>query len=416
MRYRRFKSNCFAMSIMYDAVFFITMVSISGVVLIPALTSNVAVDTSVEKHREEIVDEALLMLMTSRVDNFEYVFAGSQIDGIASVAGVDVDDKDGLYNSITTQMLGKEQVHKTYADLCVENLVSQIKIFDCRVNIFTEDYDNALKNRLSTLLNGYLGDKYKFNISVQWHPVNGISFGGELFIGHKPPKTDTYVAKSFVTMPVTIFSEWLNDTDAFIDDQIEDVEKYLKRNEQKEWNQSEFKEFLTDSFNCTIHGIIFDGFDIEGKHCNGVLNASFDYFFEKIQGSLSNIFGNAMNSVNEFLDIFGLDLGIELDNVLSDKIKGLSGVEIKDFNNDSVIDLDDIVQGLKKYIVDYAKNALNDTLNDLIENSVDDIVQSYDSFASVNSDEIKTSISDFYNKQINVLRAEFKLTIWEARE
>ena len=400
---------------MYDAVFFITMVSISGVVLIPALNSNIAVDASIEKHREQSVDEALLMLMTSRVDNFEYVFAGSQIDGIASSVGVDVNDKDGLYNSITTQFLGKEQVHKTYVDLCVENLISQIKIFDCRVNIFTEDYDNSLKDKISSLLDGYLGDKYEFNISVQWHPVNGIPYGGELFIGPKAPKTDTYVAKSYATMPVTIFSEWLNNTEGFIDDQIEDVERYLKRNEHKKYNQSELKEVLIESFNGTINGIIFDGFDVEGEHCNGVLNTSFDYVFDKIDGSLSNVFGNAMNNVNEFLDIFESNLGVELDTILTDKISGLSGIEIKDFNNDSAIDLDDVLQGLKRYTIRQAKESLNDTLNDLIENSVDSIVENYDSFASVDSDEIKTSVSDFYNKQINVLRAEFKLTIWEAQ-
>jgi len=57
---------------MYDAVLFIVMVSVSGVVLLPALHSDIAIESSVETHREAVVDEALNTFLVSRVDKFSY--------------------------------------------------------------------------------------------------------------------------------------------------------------------------------------------------------------------------------------------------------------------------------------------------------------------------------------------------------
>ena len=101
MRQRKFVSNIYGVSVMYDAVLFIVMVSISGAVLLPALQNNIAIESSLDTHREEIVDETLLMLMTARVDTFEYVFAGSQIENILG----DLYDEDTLIYSITKNVL-----------------------------------------------------------------------------------------------------------------------------------------------------------------------------------------------------------------------------------------------------------------------------------------------------------------------
>ena len=65
MKKRIFIGNKSAVSMMYDAVFFVVMVSLSGVVLIPALQSDVAVEGSIDKHREHVADGALNTLLVS---------------------------------------------------------------------------------------------------------------------------------------------------------------------------------------------------------------------------------------------------------------------------------------------------------------------------------------------------------------
>jgi len=48
---RKFVKNTYGVSVMYDAVLFIVMVSISGAVLLPALQSNIAIESSMQmKH------------------------------------------------------------------------------------------------------------------------------------------------------------------------------------------------------------------------------------------------------------------------------------------------------------------------------------------------------------------------------
>jgi len=51
MKRRKFLKNTRGVSSIYDAVLFIVMVSLSGVVLLPAIQSDIAIDASIEKHR-----------------------------------------------------------------------------------------------------------------------------------------------------------------------------------------------------------------------------------------------------------------------------------------------------------------------------------------------------------------------------
>jgi len=139
---------------MYDAVLFIVMVSLSGVVLLPALQSDIAIDTSIEKHREHVADEALNTFLVSRVDKFSYKMCGDIIDDAAKSIGINT-SSEGLYSSILDWLLAREQIHKTHANLLAENLGCQFRlpfsVFGTnRFNIFTGDYDRQLKNETKT--------------------------------------------------------------------------------------------------------------------------------------------------------------------------------------------------------------------------------------------------------------------------
>lgn len=143
MKKRTILRNKTAVSMMYDAVFFIVMVSLSGVVLMPALQSDVAVEGSIDKHREHLADEALNTLLVSRADKLSYKVGGDLIDDVAGSIGID-NSSDGLYGSILNWLLAREQLHKTYSNLISENLGCQIRlpfsVFGTnRFNVFTSD-------------------------------------------------------------------------------------------------------------------------------------------------------------------------------------------------------------------------------------------------------------------------------------
>ena len=191
MKQIRFLDDMFGISMMYDAVFFIIMVSLAGVILLPVLRTDIALESSVDKHREEIVDETLHTFLVTRADSFEYRFGGNLIDEIAGHIGID-NTSNGLYGSVTHWLLAHEQRHKTYATLLAEYLGCQFRlpfsfIGTNQINIFVGDFERQLSNETERFFSSLLGEKYRYNLSAWWHPVRGVPFGGEFSIGEHPP-------------------------------------------------------------------------------------------------------------------------------------------------------------------------------------------------------------------------------------
>lgn len=189
MKRRIFFKNTFAISVMYDAVLFVVMVSLSGVVLIPALQNDIAVESSIKKHQEHTADEALNSLLVSRVDKFSYDLGGNVIHSIVG----DLFEGNDIYNSLSSWLLGHEQLHKTYANLIADDL-------GCQFSVFTGEFDTNLKDNIKGFLSDYLGDRFNFKFTAIWRPVNGIKMG-ELVSGDDPPEVDCYVSKTNIVMP-----------------------------------------------------------------------------------------------------------------------------------------------------------------------------------------------------------------------
>lgn len=399
---------------MYDAVLFLVMVSLSGVVLLPVLQSNIATDTSVDCHREELVDETLLMLMTARDDDFGYLFAGSQVDALARIIGINISDEESLFYAITHTLLGNEQKHKTYADLCAENLASQMKVFGYRLNIFTEDYDIQLLEEMTALLQAHLGDKYRFNLSLRWHPVVGVPFGGNLNLGPHPPDF-TYVASTYLSMPNTFFSVWWNAAEQFIDVQLS-VLGQAWSNFTLNRNITVFRSALEACIASTITGILFDGFDLAGTHINSVLEMSVEYVFGKIQGAIESAFSDALAMVRDSLGVFDsvegyIDLSDGLTTFLLENITALPGIDA--IINISSVDINGALEGLKCYVVNEARAFLSDNLDDAISQVVNRLLAIIEDIVGI--EDMEEEVWEFFTQHINILRAECTLTIWEVR-
>ena len=215
MRRKCFFKNTFAVSVMYDAVLFVVMVSLSGVVLIPALQNDIAVESSIKKHQEHTADEALNSLLVSRVDKFDYNLLGRALNYVVG----DFFENNDIYNSLSSWLLGHEQLHKTYANLIADDLGCQFNlkistIASTSFNLFTGELDSNLRDNIDSFLSEYLGDKYGFKFTAVWYPVKEkISdgrLGGELIAGDEPPDEDCFVSQCFIVMPY-------NSTQSFID-------------------------------------------------------------------------------------------------------------------------------------------------------------------------------------------------------
>jgi len=61
---------------MQDAILFLVMVSISATILLPAMTSDIPQKGLVQQHKQSLVNDALLMLQSSKADFIQYDFEG----------------------------------------------------------------------------------------------------------------------------------------------------------------------------------------------------------------------------------------------------------------------------------------------------------------------------------------------------
>jgi len=440
MRRKRFLINTQGVSSMYDAVLFIVMVSLSGVVLLPAFQSDIAVETSIERHREHVADEALNSFLVTRVDKFNYKVCGDIIDDVAGSLGINT-SSDGLYSSITEWLLGHKQLHKTYANLLCEDLGCQFRmpfsVFGSnRINIFTGDYDRQLEKEITSFFTSYLGDKYNFNFTARWHPIIGMDFGGEIFIGDKPPNVDSHVATSFIIMPyspeinlgctkIVLTRHWLeamlfNGVLGCIPE-IENITSVLEN--YSFYSPENATSAIKENATSLVYGFLIDGIANKDNETvfPGVLNVTISYGFDRVKQAITeaienlsrHLMGEALGSLdNLFVNISGAinPLATAILDNLTMSIQDLVGVPVDSLN--------DALDKLEVTVKENASRIVGGFLDEYIEYFVDSVFilieQSFDDIYTLVKD-VKGLLSTWLFERISLNKAEVVLTVWEVR-
>jgi len=386
-------------------------------------------------HREHIADDALGAFLSSRVDRFSYKVCGDIIDDVAGGIGID-NSSDGLYGSIMEWLLGREQIHKTYASILSEDLACQFRmpfsvLGSNRINIFTGDYDRQLRNNISSFLSSYIGDKYFFNLSSRWHPIKGVEFGGEMFIGKRPPTSNSYVARSYITMPyspkievpgvgeVILSRYWFED---LFNDMVHNI-PWLENiteliNYYTSFTKEELKEKFSENLSVLAEGFLCSGLKNESDATifPGVLNITLQYGFEKIktmvqnftEDAVSNVLGESLGMIDSFFgDLGGVGNPIaeSVQDELTSTIMDSLGLPVGTFLTTALDELENQTRN-------FTGNLVHDMLTPYIDSFAESIVDNL--YAGGPVDVIK-SISDWLFDRISISKAEVTLTIWEVR-
>lgn len=409
---RSLRVDTHALSVMYDAVFFVVLVSLSGAVLLPAMYDSTAVETSLMKHREETVDEALLVLMTARDDDFSYQFAGEQIDEYIGDYLYDEQGEPTFLYTVVDTLVGKQQKHKTYMDLIVENLACQLQVFEHRLNVFTTEYDTAIQENIDELLTRQLGSKYQYHVTVHWYPVEGVAFGGAIDIGTPPPLTDTHVASCLVSMPRTPFVDFWEMVSAYIPDQVQDLEDAYQLFLANPDDGGVFRDLLEQTILDLIQGILFDGFTTVDGEVSGVVDGVIDYVFGMIQQSFEQLFDEPMSMISDSIDVFeGFEGYTSLDEGFTEsllaEILSLPGI---DQYLPGDIDLSASIDGLKTYVRDLIASNIQGVLEDAVVAVVDGLM---DVIQATGLDQVALEIMELLTMRLQLLQARCTLTIWE---
>jgi hypothetical protein len=417
---------------MYDAVFFVILVSLSGVVLIPALQSDVAIEGSVDKHREHLADEALNTLLVSRADLFSYKVGGDIIDDVAGSLGID-NSSGGLYGSVLGWLLAREQLHKTYANLVAENLGCQFKLpFSAfgtnRFNIFTGDFDRQLKKEIKDFLIAYLGDKYNFNFTAMWHPVKGVQLGGDIYIGDVSPYKDCYVSRSHIMMPykptITIDGQQINFTRYWLEENvlksipesaniIEIINSY-KAGIPPYDNRDNATKAIGENISHLVYGFLVDGITDSSNNTlfPGIVNATVSYGFDKTKNAvmsftedaMDSVMGDALGSVDDLFENLG-GIADPISNAIKDELSNL----LSDFIAIPFGTLEEGFEILEDTIKTEVKNIIDGFIDPYIQNLIDYI------FNQIDVIDIYDLLSEWLFDRISINKAEVTLTVWKVR-
>ena len=440
MKSRQLSNNTFALSIMYDTILFLVMVSLAGVILLPAMQTHIATESLLNKHREDVVDSGLHTYLVSRPDLFKYRFCGSLLDQIAERLGINT-SSHGLYKTISEWILAHEQRHKTYATLLTENLACQFLIpFSLlgqnRINILTQDYETQLRNETEQFLVRLFEGKYHYNLTAWWHPIKGIAFGGEFYIGESPPINDCYVSHSTCMMPYTpaiaienttiiITKNWLkkhffnttgNSSIPFVNNILYVLNKYTLGETPYQTRENASRSIKENLSSLTL-GFLIEGITNETNKTvfPGIVHLALTYGFENLRqitigvfdNAIENLFGGAVESIDR---VFG-SLNSSSNNLLSQSILSTFNSSLHGLLNESFPSFNEALDACEQQI----KNQITLLVSTYLDRLIDIFIQNLFSLLEVLED-VSDMIIDWLFDQLCLDTAEVMLTIWVVKE
>ncbi len=389
----RFKINFCAdtrgFSTAFDVFLFLIMVSISAIILLPAITGNTQIISAVESKSQKQSSHVLLTLLNGRVDEFGYTVAGNEMD----IAAGTLRDSS-VYQAAKKLIAGRELKHRTFADLAADNAAAQWVIYHngkrVQLNFLMNNYTANLNTTLKNYLNRQMGDRYNYNLKVVWRPIVNVPIGGDVGIGEPVPK-HAYTESTYITMPY------------HVDFTRKHVEGIIDSSFNSSFGNitSAFDELKKAGANRTV---------IEAEISQGVfdsINGTIDYAIEKmVQETIEPILeaeGTTIGQVNNLLPGGGDNLSENISGRINSTLKD-DGADIKDTVTDTIT----------SYLQSVAKEATHDAAGDEIKALVTDLADMYVNNA-ISIEEVKDHIYTEIFARISINRAQVILSIWEKR-
>jgi hypothetical protein len=374
-----------------DVLLFLVLVSVSAVLLAPAMMGNTQLmalhDTSAAEHNSQV----LLSLQNGRVDDFSYAVAGAQMDYLMNeTLGPDAVDS-GIYLTGKKLVAGREINHKTFADLASESVASQFTIYrddgSVRLNLLTDEYRSNLDTQMQDYLDMQIGDRYNYNVSVVWRPFRDVPIGGETHMGRPVPDT-AYVESSWITM--TYHTEF---TRHYVENLID----------------SELKAIGLDLANASVVPRE-ETEELIAGHINDAINRTVDDAVGMIvKMTIEQTIERAQTAINQ-----------QVNNVVPGNNSGISDIIIDEIlaelRNDPAF-IEDASLGLSEQITEYTQEVAREEVHAVIAGEVDalasDITDQYVSNAAT-VEEAKDEVLDYVFSRIDISRARMTLALWDG--
>ena len=376
----------------FDIFLFLVLVSVSALILFPAMTGNTQIKSALGSNSQKHSGDILLTLLNGRVDDFGYVVAGDQMDALAGPL-----NNTSVYAAGKKIIAGKELKHKTFSDIAAENAAVQWVIYyngtRIQLNFLMSNYSDRSKITMKNYLDKQIGDRYDFNFTVVWRPFTGVPAGGNLEIGDRVPD-NAYVESAYITMPYhtgpTRYRIEKIIEDNFNESEIGNLSFMLEELKNNETARQELENEISGTINDAVNDTIDESVDM-------IVN-------EKLAPLLDDARNKMIEDVNGIL----IEHEVPLNQEINDEIN--MTLDIVSANLTGTMS-----EKLKAFLKKASKEEFQAVYGDEIRSFTTELVDMYVNNAITVAEAKDRILSEVYSR-ININRAQATLSIWEKRK
>ncbi len=182
-----------------DAIFFLVLVSVAAIILMPSITTDGQYDASRYTATQDLETHLLETLLNGKIDDFGYNLSPIAINNLSlpnSSLAIDVADA----------VLGKHQHHRTLSDLIAEDMLLGISRVENNnhtpISPLAEEHRTRTRSAIRSYLGSTIGGRYDYQFEARWIPVQGYPLESHIVVGNVPP-SDAIRQSIMITLPLT---------------------------------------------------------------------------------------------------------------------------------------------------------------------------------------------------------------------
>lgn len=336
-------------------------------ILSPAVIQNQSFIFSSNQETDNQVEETLQTILCTTTKNYSYQIGSTMLDPVAESMSINTTNSESFYSTLTNHFLGKQQYHKTIAQLISEHLATQyqLKVNNSIINLnpFSGNAHQQLTDLITQKITTLLPQMTYFNCTAIWQPVHNVPFGGKICVGEPIPETvSTYTAHQKISIPILPCISIKNTSFCFsayhLKSKAEEVTKIIPsfQNISKLQNQSmnitdENKtKWVSQNMSFFLEQLLIQG--IKTKNDTMLFPSVFDVLFSKMfsnqffsltQSNPANTSLSSFSTMNSFFSSFSTmnnetNNSVVSSNIIShfaktfsEKINGFIVSSIQDF-------------------------------------------------------------------------------------
>lgn len=234
-------------STVFDALFLLVLISLSGIILMPSLQADEQYAASGYVTSSELDTYLLESLLSCKLEDFEYEISP------LSVVNISVPE-DSIVESPAHTLFGKEQKHRTFADLTAEYLAISLRLqgnsSSFSLNPLAENYSDQASETIASYLDRKAAGRFSYRFEAYWYPLEAFPIGSELIIGEEPP-VDAIRQSTKLSMPLYANAPSRASLLACVNDSI--LEASLNTSEE------EASTILSQAFNASLDAAALEG-------------------------------------------------------------------------------------------------------------------------------------------------------------